>query len=133
MPHAPQDAQTLEELYALLPEIDCQQKCQESCGPVFMSKAEWGAICERIGWIPRGRRDLTCPMLNRAVGLCRVYDIRPTLCRLWGVVAPMPCPWGCKPERWLSDDEGWAFLEAAHRLGAPEALEDGPISHAQRG
>jgi hypothetical protein len=40
--------------------------------------------------------DYTCPALKD--GRCSVYDVRPTLCRLWGVVEDMPCPWGCVPD-----------------------------------
>jgi hypothetical protein len=31
---------SLEAIYAKLPELRCQGKCQEACGPVFMSPAE---------------------------------------------------------------------------------------------
>lgn len=31
-------------------------------------------------------------------------------CRLWGVVRALPCPWGCKPERYLTPKEGFQLL-----------------------
>ena len=38
----------------------------------------------------------------------------------WGLidVDGMRCPWGCSPDRWLTDEEGKAFLIEAQRLGA---------------
>jgi len=99
----------LDALYGELPKINCQGKCQESCGPIFMSGPEWQRIIRRLGYEPKGRPDLTCPML-KSDGKCSVYHIRPAICRLWGIVDVMPCPWGCKPERYLTKMEGHAFL-----------------------
>jgi len=33
-----------------------------------------------------------------------VHAIRPTICRLWGAIASMPCPHGCVPDGGLVDD-----------------------------
>ncbi|MDP3767828.1 MAG: hypothetical protein Q8S13_07420, partial [Dehalococcoidia bacterium] len=71
-------------LYARLPTIACRRRCQESCGPVLMSRGEWARITERLGYTPEGDASLRCPML---VGNhCNVYAIRPLICRLWGLV-----------------------------------------------
>jgi hypothetical protein len=49
---------------------------------------------------------------------CAVYELRPALCRLWGVIESMACPYGCKPEGgYLSDDEGYQLLAEAMRAG----------------
>lgn len=104
-------------LYATLPTLECQGKCQESCGPIYMSRGEWERIKTKLGWEPKAK-NLTCPMLHRASGNCRVYQERPMLCRLWGLVESMPCPWGCKPERYLSKEEGYQLLQQAAELGA---------------
>ena len=106
----------LDRLYAELPALECQGKCAESCGPIVMSRVEWQRICEAVDGEPRGGPDLTCPLL--IADRCSVYDIRPMICRLWGMVEAMPCEWGCKPMRLLSDVEGFAFLERAGALGA---------------
>ena len=105
----------LDALYAEMPTLDCQGKCAESCGPILMSRVEWGRIIEQVGTEPRAT-SLDCPMLDGE--RCSVYAIRPTICRLWGMVESMPCPWGCEPSRLLSDAEGRVFLERAGALGA---------------
>lgn len=61
-----------------------------------------------------GRDVEVCPALveNR----CTVYDVRPTICRLWGAGPGMACPWGCEPDVPLTPRErawrSWAPLLA---------------------
>lgn len=107
----------LDSLYAELPTLDCKGLCSNSCGPVFMSRLEWKRITDKLGREPKGGADLTCPMLT-CMGRCSVYDERPMLCRLWGLVESMPCVYGCKPERVLTDDEGHELLRRAAEAGA---------------
>ena len=104
----------LEALYATLPALDCRRKCQASCGPIFMSRVEWSRMCQAGG--ERHTTTLDCPYLDKH-GACSVYSVRPMICRLWGLVKAMACPWGCVPERWLTDEEGKAFLERAGMIG----------------
>jgi Fe-S-cluster containining protein len=103
-------------IYSRLPRLECQGKCQGSCGPIAMSRAEWTRIIERLGYAPKGNPSLVCPMLCKASGKCSVYDIRPLICRLWGMVKAMPCPWGCNPSRWVSDKEAAAMLAKLHEI-----------------
>lgn len=98
----------IDALYGTLPNLDCQGKCAESCGPIAMTRIEEGRIIERTGSPPTFDATLTCSLLRD--DRCTVYDIRPAICRLWGLVESMPCPWGCVPERYLSDREGHLFL-----------------------
>lgn len=107
----------LDALYAEVPAIACKGLCQNSCGPVMMSRVEWERIVKRVGHAPHGRADLNCPLLT-AVGRCKVYGARPMVCRLWGVVESMPCHHGCEPERTLTDQEGYDLLARARELGA---------------
>lgn len=116
----------LDALYAELPGIDCQRKCESSCGPILMSYVEWQRIIKKLGYAPVAPkpnpldpRTLNCPMLQG--GLCSVYSIRPIICRLWGIVETMPCPWGCKPERTLTAREGYVFIQRAAIIGAESA------------
>jgi Fe-S-cluster containining protein len=108
----------LDELYAQIPPLACQKKCQECCGPIMMGQTEWDRIRKHLAYEPRPAysKDLTirgmimgiqpppdvkvnldCPLLT-ADGLCKVYAIRPAICRLWGIVPSMVCPHGCVPE-----------------------------------
>jgi Fe-S-cluster containining protein len=105
----------LDRLYAELPRLDCQQKCDSACGPIAMSFVEWERIKKKVGYEPRPT-SIDCPLLRS--GLCSVYPIRPMICRLWGIIETMPCPWGCVPERVLSTREGYVFLAKANLIGA---------------
>lgn len=110
----------LEALYAELPKIECKGLCQECCGPIMMSRLEMSRIVKRCGGIYRQvSTDGVCPMLDAKRGTFMVYDVRPMVCRLWGLVFDplMICPHGCVPERWLSDEESKAFLVRAKEIG----------------
>ena len=65
---------------------------------------------------PRPHLDLTCSKLQ--AGRCAIYSIRPLICRLWGATKRLPCPWGCKPGRYLTEKESRALLARAERLFA---------------
>jgi Fe-S-cluster containining protein len=105
----------LDALYAEMPALECQGKCAEACGPIAMTRVEWERITDR-GPVGSLAADLTCPLLVDE--RCSVYDVRPTICRLWGMVESMPCEWGCKPTRMLTNDEGRVFLERVGVIGA---------------
>ncbi len=102
-------------LYAELPTLACQGKCAESCGPIWMSRIEWQSVCRAVG-DERKATGITCPILEN--DRCAAYDVRPMLCRLWGIVEGMPCIWGCKPDPgYLTDAEGHEFLRRAAMAG----------------
>lgn len=116
----------LDALYAELPTIECQRKCALACGPIDMSNTEreriaelgvtipvfTGAAAQR--WADNEKID-TCRALKphplmKNQGICGVYEVRPMICRLWGLTESMPCEWGCKPSRVMSDAEGFEYL-----------------------
>lgn len=110
----------LDALYATLPHIECQGLCSDSCGPIGMSLRERGRIIERA------RKPVTCGSYASCSMLtddrrCSVYDIRPMICRLWGLLNSMRCPYGCIPEGGLLDDaEGVRLLLEADNIGGSE-------------
>jgi len=118
-------AEQLSKIYARIPAINCKRKCQECCGPIMMSKAEYAQAFGNA----RAFEILepyvcafdpiagSCPKLLRT-GDCGVYENRPAICRLWGVVRKMACPFGCEPERWLSDKEARVILGMVDRIGS---------------
>ena len=108
--------EALDALYATLPRLDCQRHCQEACGPILMSRIEWLRVLRQPGGRRTLRDALTCPMLRR--GGCSVYAVRPLICRLYGLVERLRCPFGCVPERWLSDDEARTVLLSAQEVSA---------------
>lgn len=113
------DMKRLDVLLAHLPEMECKGLCQECCGPVGMSEGEYQRIVQSIGYVPKPDCSMTCPLLNKTTGRCTVYEFRPVICRLWGLVEAMKCPHGCKPKRWVSKAESYALLKAAEQIGGP--------------
>jgi Fe-S-cluster containining protein len=94
----------LDEIYAQVPAIDCRGKCADTCTEFPVSRLEQRIVrgvsgkdllTEDPRWPTRGRLKRRCPMLTGS-GRCSVYDVRPLICRLWGVAEPMPCNYGCK-------------------------------------
>lgn len=105
-------AAQLDALYAELPTIDCQGLCSESCGPIPAGDFEQRRLERESG------KALSCPdscsmLVDRR---CSVYDVRPMICRLWGVTEDLPCPIGCRPSRVLSVEEGYSFLQRAFQI-----------------
>lgn len=113
-------------LWVKLPKLNCKMKCWNSCGPIRPNIEEIRIIMQYLK--ERGRefapfKNLTdpstadhmiqmhrdfdscvaCPYLVDKK--CSIYEVRPIICRLWGICKSMKCPWGCKPERWLTQKE----------------------------
>jgi hypothetical protein len=108
VPKAPE--RELDALYASVPEIDCKGLCVDSCGSMGMAPIEQRRIAERGVRLPlfAAFQD-HCPAL--VDGRCSVYEVRPMICRLWGAVEGMKCPYGCTPDGgYLSDVEGHRLL-----------------------
>jgi hypothetical protein len=62
---------------------------------------------------------LSCPYLGGG-GECEIYDQRPLICRIWGMVEQLPCEWGCQPE-WLLTER-----EVAQMMRELDRLKEGP-------
>lgn len=105
----------LDALYASLPTIACQGKCQGACGPTPMSAREFsrlnGATLTPPGFHAQTR---TCRYLKH--DRCSVYPLRPLICRLYGIVESLRCPEGCEPSRMLTHDEGQALITQMRAL-----------------
>lgn len=120
----------LDALYAELPAIECEGHCWDSCGPIEMTEPERERIAERGVRIRDNRFSVTGPMTCPALTpfhQCSVYEVRPLICRLWGVARRLPCPYGCKPSRRLTERETFEFLMRAHVIagdaGAAEQFQ----------
>lgn len=112
--------QSLEQIYDSLPNINCQNKCQDCCGPIGLFPAEVELLEQQNLPVPTTKESLkwgplTCSALSSA-GKCRIYQSRPLICRLWGLTRSMACPHGCTPSRWLTDKEAHTLMRAAKRL-----------------
>jgi hypothetical protein len=85
------NAAKLEAVYAQIQKIACKGLCFDACGPIVMSGVEYARLGEPVF------TTLRCPVLgpdNR----CTKYEVRPTICRLWGVAEGTQCPHGCEIE-----------------------------------
>lgn len=97
----------LDLLYARVPDMaDCKGKCADSCYSPF----DYGEA-ERLRIEARAKKRLvpgdtckSCSMLT-AEGRCSVYDLRPMICRLFGTAPMLRCQHGCRPTRWLADND----------------------------
>lgn len=113
------DAQ-MDELYAQLPPLACKGLCHDSCGPIEMSVRERQRIEQRAGRKVTCGTGASCSMLT-SDRRCSVYDIRPMICRIWGMVRKMRCPYGCVPEGGFMDDaDAMLLLGKAMKLGGFE-------------
>jgi uncharacterized protein len=127
-----QTERELARIYAEIPAMNCKQLCQECCGPIPATRLEFNRMVDAFGSTPEHRElrvkaesgqdagnhvyinCVTCPMLRD--GKCSVYDVRPLICRLWGTTQRLRCPFGCTPQRWLSDRDAFKLIERARKL-----------------
>lgn len=108
----------IEKIYAPLPAINCKGDCHHSCRGIQLSVTESHNIRKRTGVLFRGNLPgRVCPFLDRETKLCTVHDIRPLVCRLYGVTQRMQCPHGCTPERLLTDEEEFALINEVMWIG----------------
>lgn len=121
----PEQVAELEALYAQIPDMGCLGLCQAACGPIGMGDAEYARLQEP-GMPPIARADpgripftpASCPALT-LLGQCGVYALRPMVCRIWGAVASMRCPHGCRPEGGFMDEAtGQILLMRSLQVGA---------------
>jgi hypothetical protein len=116
----------LKHFYARLPKVACQGKCAgpllNVCTVVSATELERDRIEAAVGHEALEIKDVNlCPLLKD--GKCTVYDIRPTICRMWGSWAfQPPCPYGCKADRTLTRAESMALLQEAVKIGGPAQL-----------
>ena len=113
---APNPRRQLQELYAKLPTIECKGECADICQTVLIMsvkerqiiESKYGRVtCDEEGW---------CKMLKD--GRCIAHEVKPMICRLWGLTEDMKCPHGCKPSpRYLTEREGARFMWHADRIG----------------
>jgi Fe-S-cluster containining protein len=102
-------------LYEELPSVECKGYCYRECKaeiPIFAGEAE------RLPQFTTAQGQW-CPFLDLQTKRCTVHQIRPGICRLYGVTEGLPCRWGCKPDHWLSVAEGGRWIR---RLEAVEQL-----------
>lgn len=110
------DDPRLQAIWKRIPEMkDCKGLCHTSCGPVPVTGVEKESMEKRgkkMAITDGDNGPMTCSLLTPD-GRCSVYDGRPLMCRVWGAVKSLPCPYGCEPESWLSDYEVFQMIQEA--------------------
>jgi uncharacterized protein len=91
----------LRNLYKQIPEFKCVPGCYACCGPVPLCDEEAKTLNITDGFTPIAH-DLICKFAT--VSGCKVYNDRPLLCRLFGVVEKMQCP-KVKASKMLTEKE----------------------------
>jgi uncharacterized protein len=115
-------AAKLDAIYARLPTIACRRVCgRDICGPIFMTVREADRARRAVHASPRTDPDLTCAYLTPG-GACRVYGVRPLICRVFGLVKRMSCPHGCVPDRWMTDQEFVALAREVETVGGAHVM-----------
>ena len=79
--------------YPYLPKMEQCNGCGDCCGPIVLTAREARIIVEyaathKIKWRPKVLR---CGFLGRNKK-CRIYQVRPFICRLYGVARELRCP-----------------------------------------
>lgn len=112
----------LEQLYASLPAIECKGRCHDACTVIDASELERERIQARGVELPPGMshtRHLKlidqgkaprCPALG-PLNTCTVYDVRPMICRAFGMTLDprtgrgLMCEHGCIPDGTISPQD----------------------------
>lgn len=118
----------LHEIYAQLPDVECQGLCHKTCAnvPVYPLELEEMQSAARRDLptafdgpgkvIIVGYADLTkpCPLL--VAHRCSIYGSRPLVCRLLGIAEGLPCPFGCVPKKKITDSDVIKLQRQIERL-----------------
>jgi hypothetical protein len=110
----------LDAIYAQLPAIECRGRCFDSCCNIDMTRLERRRIATTTG-VDIPRRTIhdpvrPCPALT-ILNRCAVYEVRPLICRLWGLTRAMRCSYGCVPEGgYLPESQALALIARVHEV-----------------
>lgn len=89
--------EALKQLFKAVPDVECKGLCAKVCGPIAMSAAEEALILAKHGVVPEvSPVDHACSALRD--GRCSIYEDRPLVCRVYGAVRELRCPYGCAPK-----------------------------------
>ncbi len=115
-PNGPDPLVELQKIYDSLPTIECRGECWDSCYSYGMTPIEQRAIEIRTGSTLPLAHAGRCQKLTM-FGRCGIYDVRPLICRLWGLTRAMACNYGCRPEGgFMSNRECYLLIARVHEL-----------------
>jgi hypothetical protein len=71
-----------------------------------------------------------CTALSRT-HRCKIYAVRPLICRIWGLTEKLRCPYGCVPVGGLIPDvEMYVLLNAADQISGVSRFTEEEIREA---
>ncbi len=120
---------------ASLPCAQCKSEC---CGSIPASTSELRGIVRHLAALPaeevqrlaRMRRaPLTCPLVDTERWRCSVWGVRPTVCRMYGYVPGMQCPY--QPRGRVVSEEAERRALLATRLTSMAGVLGGDIGWDQ--
>ncbi len=109
----------LEKLYSLVPDIKCKGLCYGECTAIVMSELEGRLMTAAGGAEPTLTADDACNYLTDDKR-CSIYEARPLICRVFGTTPRLACPFGCVPEKWLTDDGVTMLKFLIGKAGGPD-------------
>jgi len=120
----------IDALLSVIPAFQCKEGCCDCCGPVQLSRLEYARCIQISGRAANDVRQqmqnnlrqgiYACPLLDTETRKCSVYEVRPAICRLFGVVkGKLLCPHGYarKSAALLSDEQAREILRKVEELG----------------
>lgn len=115
----------LDALYAELPSVACRGLCARACAAIPLTDLEVHRLTLTTHTKPRTVGENRCVYLTPA-NRCGAYAVRPLICRAFGVMRMLSCPYGCEPTRWLDMVDYFRIAKAIERLGGGRVLRTGP-------
>lgn len=88
-------AKIIKYLRKQIPVFECVPGCSDCCGITVFSKWEWAQISDKCI-----ATSIHCPYIIEKG--CAIYPQRPIMCRLFGTVSKMKCPYGRGPVKLLT-------------------------------
>lgn len=98
----------LNEIYDLIPDyFECMEGCGDCCGLIYWTKAEDINIRHYLKehdmeYITFERdeglhhfiiQSGSCPYLDEETKDCKIYPVRPHICRFYGIIEELACPY----------------------------------------
>ena len=120
------EARTINELWRLVPRVECKRLCGRSCGVIMASQWEVDRVVKFVRESrPRpctGPDGITCGYLD-GENVCSVHPVRPLVCRMFGAAEGLMCEHGCESDP-LTLEEGMTLLMRAEQIGGGESAFD---------
>lgn len=103
----------LKRAYERIPDVKCKGLCHEACAFIMMSRFEKKKLDDKYGSCDYLANP--CPKLT-IDKQCSIYNDRPWVCRMFGTTELLKCPFGCRPETYVTDKTALAIKNQVDKL-----------------